>query len=271
MFTCPAPAANQSRQQQQKILWTSLALHDTPPSIIDAIKFGILQAERESPDKILDSIDPLTLDAFCEQTQLGWEAFLRGRISLKWQIAYSEGNRQFTSSQSLKWAGHLVGLLLQYSQQFCTFRCGVVHGHNSDENKQHHKALFLLQVQAAYDEYHKDPFHVPSDWRRLFTRPVQSFHLSDRDTLACWLQSYSEAVQQQALMVLKLQEQLKNFFQPRPALPSVAFSSTLQEHLVSSSASGVASDSDENTDSMSDDSSILDYIPFDPGIHVGLN
>jgi hypothetical protein len=110
------------------------------------------------------------------------------------------------------------------------------------------RATLLLQVQSAYEAYRLDPFHIPSDWRRLFVRSHQSFSFSDCDTLTCWMRSYTEAVQQQAIIHVELQKRSKEFFGPfhvaRPSRDSL-------------------SKSDEESDS--EESSILDYIPFDPG------
>jgi hypothetical protein len=41
---------------------------------------------------------------------------------------------------------------------------------------------------------------------------VQSLALCDRDTLTCWLRSYSEAIQQQTLSQLNQQKQAQLFF-----------------------------------------------------------
>jgi hypothetical protein len=118
---------------------------------------------------------------------LGWEAFLRGRISIKWQLAYIGDVSYGTSPQSTKWAGQLIGFLLHYSQQLWTFRCEVVHSHTVEESRRLQRADAILQVHAAFEEYHHDPFHMPSHRRHLFSRPIQYLLPCDRDTLACWL------------------------------------------------------------------------------------
>jgi hypothetical protein len=243
MLTCPAAAVVQFRSQQQKILWTNLSLIDTSQPLLDCLKAGIL-SQGSLPQNSLD--DHLVVEAYEHQTSLGWEAFFHGRISHKWQIAYDRG--MFTPKQSLKWAGQLVNFLLHYSQQLWNFRCSVVHGQTTEEAKKMLQATLLLQVQSAYEEYRLDPFHIFSDWRRLFVRPLQSFSLSDCDTLSCWMRSYTEAVQQQAIIQVELRKQSKEFFTPF--------------HVARLSKDSL-SKSDEESDS--EESSTLDYIPFDPG------
>jgi hypothetical protein len=97
-------------------------------------------------------------------------------------------------------AGQLVTLLLNYSQQLWIFRCGVVHGHTTTDHRQRHREELQYNGRAAYEEYEKDPFCIPSEWRTLFNRPVEMLLISDRDTLRSWLRSYTEARQQQPLI-----------------------------------------------------------------------
>jgi hypothetical protein len=111
MLTCPAPDVAQFRIQQQKILWNNLLLIDTPDSLLDVIKIGITQCGKSQPS-LPASIDPVLLEAYHHQTSLGWEAFLCGRVSLKWQLAFLGDAQLSPSSTSLKWAGQLVGFLL---------------------------------------------------------------------------------------------------------------------------------------------------------------
>jgi len=254
MLTCPSPEVATFRLQQQEILWSNLTLLNTPTMLLDAIKFGIITLGVNPTARLPPALECLSEEAFQHQTSLGWEAFHRGRISSKWQLAYSGDSE--TSKQSLKWAGQVVQLLLHYTQQLWIFRCSVVHGQTNEETRQKQRATLLPQVQAAYEEYKKDPFHVPSYWRTLFTRPIQAFLLSDTDTLACWLRSYSEAVQQQNLVEVTLKRQAKRLFgkshinQTPPQNPSKAYEDTTSEEEIS--------DSEE-------DDSVLAYVPFDPG------
>jgi hypothetical protein len=240
MLTCPAPEVATFRLQQQDILWNNLTLLNTPPQLLDALKLGITTPRGTSRDWTPPQLEGLSEDAFQHQTTLSWEAFHRGRISNKWQLAFSGDNG--TSKQSLKWAGQVVEIILHCTQQLWIFRCGVVHGQTNEENRQKQRATLLPQVQAAYEEYKKDPFHVPSHWRKLFTKPIQTFLLSDRDTLACWLRSYSEAVQQQNLVEVTMKRQASSLF-GKSLLTSPHPTSEVEEDTVSEDES---SDSDDD-------------------------
>jgi hypothetical protein len=48
-----------------------------------------------------NTIDFLTSEAFHHQSTLGWEAFLQGRTSIKWQLAYAGDVSYGTSPQSI--------------------------------------------------------------------------------------------------------------------------------------------------------------------------
>lgn len=198
------------------------------------------------------SPDKCTVEAYHHQTALGWEAFHRGRISTKWQEAFSGHN--LTNRQSLKWAGRAIELLLHYSHQLWLFRCGAVHGYNKEETRQKQRVTLLPQVQAAYEQYRKDPFHIPSHWRSLFTRPINSFLTSDSDTLTCWLKSYSEAVQQQNLADLKQQKSSQSFF-----------SKSLKKALTKTTVRLEEIASDEDSLCSEEEKELLTYVPFDPG------
>jgi hypothetical protein len=145
------------------------------------------------------------------QADLGWGAFLRGRISVQWQNNYNNGADN--NQNSRRWAGSLVLYLLHYAQQLWTYRCGVIHGHDKEETRRRHREDLLQQIQVAYEEFNNDPFCVPSNWRSLFHRPLNTYYMSDRDMLACWLRSFSEAMQQQE-MLLSQQKQQTEFFLP---------------------------------------------------------
>jgi hypothetical protein len=84
--------------------------------------------------------------------------------------------------------------------------------------------------------------------------------MSDRDTITCWLRSYSEAVQQQNLKEVKLQQQSKRFFnKSRGSKPTVVNTP------MSCSCNSDEDSESESTSSEESDGDILDYIPFDPG------
>jgi len=265
VFTCPSPEVAGFCNKKQEILWTNLSLINTPENVLHSIKAGIIGlASTQSCDDFIP--------AFHHQTQLGWEVLLRGRISFMWRTAFCSAS-DYDAKPNLTWAGQLVLFLLQYSQQLWIFCCRVLHGHNEEEYRQKHRENLLTQIQMAYDEHNKDPFHIPSEWRRLFHRPFLSLALSDCDTLSCWLQTYSEACQQQMLLTQHLKETSKHYFsggqkpsgsflvpQQLPAEPCAAQDtptrncmSTISESPITSLQDDISSFEDDESASESDE------------------
>jgi hypothetical protein len=206
LFTCPAYDVLAFRKKQQDILWQCLAQINTPEYIANDIKNGILRLEFEVP--FVDHTP--TTDVALAQVDLGWGAFLRGRISVQWQNNYNNGADN--NQNSRRWAGSLVLYLLQYAQQLWTYRCGVIHGHDKEETRRRHREDLLQQIQVAYEEFNNDPFCVPSNWRSLFYRLLNTYYMSDRDMLACWLRSFSEAKQQQEMLLSQQKQQSEKIF-----------------------------------------------------------
>jgi hypothetical protein len=243
VFTCNTPEVVKFRRNQQDILWAQLDLIHTPPNVEADIRQGILSLEVESQTTDL----AYCTQAALAQAELTWSAFLRGKISIQWQYAYNDSDE--IDRASSKWASSLVLYLLQYSQQLWIYRCGILHGHDKESNRQRHREDLLHQIQVAYEDYHYDPFCVPSDWRSLFHRPLPTYWLLDRDTLACWLRSYSEAKQQQALSDAKQQQAAARLFAAFKSPTNPALEPHQSLALNDSDTSTVASDSSiPNTD-----------------------
>jgi hypothetical protein len=113
MFTCSASDVIAFRKKQQEILWQRIDQINTPEHITQDIKNGILSLESGAP-----FVDHVPTDAALAETDLGWGAFLRERISMQWQSNYNNGTDHNITSR--RWAGSLVLYLLQYSQQLWT-------------------------------------------------------------------------------------------------------------------------------------------------------
>jgi len=79
-----------------QVLVTELDNANTPKPLQQAILQGITQWTMTYPDTFTYYISAgqqlltcdATLAAFTAQTQLGWDQFLRGRVTLKWRSAY---------------------------------------------------------------------------------------------------------------------------------------------------------------------------------------
>jgi hypothetical protein len=88
VFTCPAQETTEFREQQKKILWEQSANINTPEKLLITIKRGLssLELGDQAPT---DEFDHEVAQA---QFELGWSAFLRGRISTRWELSFNDGN-----------------------------------------------------------------------------------------------------------------------------------------------------------------------------------
>ncbi len=97
-LNCPAPLVKEQRQNALSQLITNLDNLRTPQEIVAAIEHGLLAwaSSHVNPDYAIraptrGSVKPTDIiltQAFHEQTSLGWNQFLRGRISKKWGSAF---------------------------------------------------------------------------------------------------------------------------------------------------------------------------------------
>jgi hypothetical protein len=219
VLQCPATSIAIFRQDCETVLWKYLSKIQTPPIILAAIRYGLDTWSHSTATKATSLPDDVTA-AIASQSTLGWDSFLRGRISLSWRTIYTyyspSGN-----FPALSWAGHLVRLLLDHSATLWNYRNGIIHGHNLAQSRAIQITELSQQIQVAYDASAVDPHHIPSNWRHLFRSPLEQLLCAGRDTMQCWLHSYNEAVQVQLLRSKSDQMAACQFFSSTFTRPSV--------------------------------------------------
>jgi hypothetical protein len=92
IFCCSFSSARDHRQETLSQLQTSLH-HGIPPELLNAILVGLIKWTESQPcaSPLVGSRLPSLLaihHAFLEQTELGWDAFVRGHISILWTQAF---------------------------------------------------------------------------------------------------------------------------------------------------------------------------------------
>lgn len=158
------------------------------------------------------------MQAYNKQTTLGWDQFLRGRVSIHWGKVYKylcPGNQKST----LEWSANLISSLLKYTASLWQFRCGILHGHTKEQSDQKHMEDLKHQVTAAYQEYSNDPFIVSRNLSSLFTScSLESRLHQNRDTLTSWLRSFQEARKHQTHFREHMAATAQTFFLRRNAV-----------------------------------------------------
>ena len=108
-----------------------------------------------------------------------------------------------------------------------------MHGRTIEEQQAKEICKAQTEIKLAYEEYAKDPFHIPSHSRYLFTSRSLTQRLQlDIDSMQCWLRSYRETKLTQQDITRKYAEASKKFFQPRHkpilTLPPIEGEATVQ-------------------------------------------
>jgi hypothetical protein len=129
VFTCQAQDVLENRRIEQAFFLATLQKIKTHPKIISCIQHGIMEWERQGQDSqnmrapTIGSVLPLDIaltQAFRDQSKyIGWDHFLRGRISPHWSKAFAISNGP-TSNQryTATWGIDLVSSLIIYSSSF---------------------------------------------------------------------------------------------------------------------------------------------------------
>lgn len=146
----------------------------TPKEIVATIEHGLLAwaSFRDHPGYAIHAptrgsvrpTDVLLTQAFHEQTLLGWNQFLCGRISRKWGTTYRAfrvQGKQFDVNVTA-WAKPVILTVWDCTSSLWKHRNGIVHGTRKEEQIQKTLEGLKAHVSAAYNEYSKDPFIVSS-------------------------------------------------------------------------------------------------------------
>jgi hypothetical protein len=232
VFTCQSTTTTAHRTIAQTTLTKALETLQTPKKIIDTFLHGLSHWEQQQIDPDHTCILPFTgsvipsdchiVQAYQEQTKIGWEHFLRGRISLKWSSAYraSKGSYKQRQIDALPWAKGTILALWDYSTSPWKFRNGVVHGTSKEERAEKELISLQSQVEQQYRLYGTDKFLISPQFTSLFTKKTLQERLQmGRDSLSSWLRTVEEAKRHQ-----------QNFRKSLTKLPSRWFSSKVSHN-----------------------------------------
>jgi hypothetical protein len=277
VVSCPSPEVSAYRIQQQEILWKSLKSLQTPQIILQYIQKGVTLGVLDSTcdHSVQDSNDDSSSDAayrdfsiaaFNEQSlQLGWEHFLRGRVSKRWKEAF---HQEFLSrnswANSSQWSRGVIDAILTNSLSLWRFRCALLYGQTKIEADRKIMEDLSRKVTQAYREYKQNPFIVWNDYRHLFNIPLNRRLLQDRDCLQCFMATFEIAKDERVKYTRLQSDNAKQFFFPR-SLPNLVNPSG---HLDSSHSSltsltGLSSNSSIPSSNCSSDSSSVSMVSLE--------
>lgn len=228
MLSCPSKEVTEHRETALQTLEDGLYKIGTPHGIIHSIVHGILtwtisqnnhnQQIRAPTTGSIKTSDVLLTQAFTEQTvDVGWDQFLRGRVSFMWGKAFlansSLGTRTMESST---WVKRMILKVWDYSISLWKFRNGIVHGTTKQENIEKCLAELRTKVSEKYAEYARDPFIISPKFNSLFLKKSLEDRLKmSRDSLSSWLRSVKEAEVYQGVFRASLAKAAKRFYHPQ--------------------------------------------------------
>ncbi len=231
MLSCPSDAATEHRHCAMLTLKEALGKIGTPPNITYSITYGILcwTNSQDRPNQQIRAptrgsvmvADVLLTQAFTEQTiDIGWDQFLRGRVSLMWSKAFSAykslGNTR--NVDSLSWSKQLILKVWECTTSLWKFRNGMVHGTTTKENNEKVLAELRQRVSDKYAEYARDSFIISPRFNSLFLKKTLEDRIKmSRDSLSAWLRSVKEAEVYQGVFCASLAKAAKCFFRSKSA------------------------------------------------------
>ena len=223
VFSCGYPEIAEAREEQLSLYQASLQDCCTPEIITETLIHGITTwcsvdqgvTCRQIPPPALESA--FLVSAYRIQTsQIGWEAFLHGRVASAWGEAYKSIHPTATIVEVQRWLSDLVRTNLDFSLSLWRLRNGLVHGKDWEASRVQEKKRLQKSISKVFAAYKADPFIVSRKQSTLFDSKTMHQRLQqDRDSLRCWLADVKEAISVQQVDRQGAAEVAQRFFQPR--------------------------------------------------------
>jgi hypothetical protein len=224
VLSCTSSYTVTHRAQALADLVTGLTTAQTPPAIIEAIRYGTIQWEKTSPGRVhaptagsLYHTDILVTAAFTEQYYtIGWYQLLLGRIGKKWENALQAHWKKDKKTVDYNvWSTQVVLLLWKYTRSLWGARNEYVHGKDAKEQAEIILRGLHTQVIQYYEQYRNNSNIVLPQHAYLFTsRTLEQRLRLTYDNLTCWLRSVEDAKQALAHHDLQLRNRSARFFAP---------------------------------------------------------
>jgi len=203
------------RMEQMSEFSARLRENKTPKPVFDAITYGIhqwyraLQVQTAEPirpwqprqeydNKYIHLIEP-TRRAFQSQTEIGWNNFMRGRISSLWldtirlsQPAEKIPTGSTTSFKPTTWSRALIKSSWELFENLWMTRNGIIHGEDQETAMTIARDSLVDQVTTAFNFGRHTT--LPADHTGLFNvHTLETLTTKSNQYLRCWLASYKVA------------------------------------------------------------------------------
>jgi len=128
--------------------------------------------------------------AYKSQTRIGWDHFLRGRVSKQWDEAHHHHWRESGTGRDL--GAHLVDMIWRFSLTIWHSRNASIHGHDDTENKEKQAKRIDEKITIAYNN--KDLITDEADTAVLFGKPLPERLQQTLDSKTSWYLLYDSCL-----------------------------------------------------------------------------
>jgi hypothetical protein len=165
LLTCSSQEATATRQQSTQIFNKALLAACTPPDAVNTIVNCISTMDSNVQVDHSQSSSDLLSQAVSDQANIGWEHFLRSRLSQCWRqvfISYLPQQDKKRETKVDTWLRKVIHALWDYSFSIWEARNLTVHG--CTETVKEGKLLKTLkrEVKTLYQSFATDPHMVPT-------------------------------------------------------------------------------------------------------------
>ena len=224
VFQCASSTMVSYREQELHSLGEFLDEQDLPTQMKQCLYHGITEWTRsivDAPRYIaptrgkVTAVDQLATQAYVEQTQLGWNALLRGHLSITWRKVYRQAHRIVDEQTMDILFRRLIRKLHQFSLSLWKHRNEILHGATWVETRAVELSLARGKVEEAFQRYSVGDLQLLERDKYLFTRRTKEERLQgDADALMSWLRIVEVAVNSNERQRKAQEHQVARFFQP---------------------------------------------------------
>jgi len=204
VFKCKSPSASHHRTMALESLQKKLKNIHTPENMVIALLHGITQWTTEVPIaqvraltmESLQASNVVLTSAFAEQYHsIGWLQLLLGRISKKWELAYTHYIKVPSSETYLNaWSTSFIHHIWDYTHSLWANRNAILHGATAEIQAANILRELHSEVTFLYTTLCDNPHQLlPQNLGLIHNRSLDELLKLPYDDIQCWLRLVQEA------------------------------------------------------------------------------
>ena len=128
-----------------------------------------------------------------DQREIGWDHFLRGRLSLGWralQDKHFKTTGTYGHMTGIIWASQVIGEIFKISLELWKLRNEVLHGFDYKDSQDKLRKKLVSKITRAYENHYRE---VTPDFQHLFKETCEKTLTASNRTLYYWNLSFEIA------------------------------------------------------------------------------